>query len=89
MTETPQKIDDVGPAFPPLTSTEAPYGGHSFMNTTGGMSTRMWLAGMAMQGVISDVSSYQTEKDMITKVVKISFIYADAMIAAAQKEQSA
>ena len=85
MTDPQQTIDDGGPAFP--TDSEHQPQSHVFHHE--GMSTRMWHAGMAMQGILPSIPNYQNEHDMIGKVTKISFSYADAMIAAAQKEQSA
>ena len=49
MTETPQKIDDGGPAFPTPTYAETSHQG---------MSTRMWLAA-TMRGVsLQDIRDY-------------------------------
>ena len=77
---TQQKIDDSGPAFPvaePGYATSHP-----------GMSTRMWLAGMAMQGLCSTTldptpAGYE---DAIDRRIAISFDLADAMIAASRKD---
>ena len=82
MTETPQKIDDGGPAFP-MEPGRIP-----------GMSTRMWLAGMAAD---EDVIEFRQlvrvgwNGGMEYKYSRIEarYRYADAMLAAAQKEQPA
>ena len=63
MTDQQQKIDDGGSAFPQVKSTITAFDddglplGSGITGFQSGISTRMWLAGMAMQGVISDVSS--------------------------------
>ena len=79
MTDQQQKIDDGGPAFPTPTYAETSHQG---------MSTRMWLAGMAMRGFLAAVDSAPQDRSP-TLVVKYSLDFADAMIAAERKDQSA
>ena len=88
MTETPQKINDGGPAFP------REGGQHPWCQAEPqeGMSTRMWLAANATD---ADVTSFisETSNDVgahrAAARICARYRYADAMISASRKEQSA
>ena len=95
MTQQKTVYDDGGPAFPVLDYIKpdvvaSPPGKE-------GMSTRMWLAGMAMQGFIERIPIWKTdgrsrpeldhEKYQLALVIsETSFVVADAMIAASRKD---
>lgn len=71
---TPQKIDDGGPAFPNPTWAQ-------------GMSTRMWLAGMAMQGILACEQVHPNIKQTSNEdLAECACEIADAMIAASRKD---
>lgn len=70
-------MNDGGPAFP--TESEVWEG-----NKDGqGMSLRDWFAGMALQGIYSN--KYLTDTFCHAEIAKQSYLAADAMIAAREK----
>ena len=82
-----KKIDDGGPAFP----TAAMYDRHTdeFVEPASrGMSTRMWLAGMAMQAWLECWVRQDTHLDEegAASLAETSFQVADALISASNKE---
>jgi len=78
MNDTQQKIDDGGPAFARL---DGPPVFHRH-----GMSTRMWLAGVATEEDVVDFRFTHTDgsKTEMETRVDARFRYADAMIAASK-----
>ena len=68
-------IDDGGPAFPPHWDPET---------HCSGMSYRRWLAGMALQGIVSSPSFYEAD---MGQVARTAWKLADAVIAAEKPSQ--
>ena len=81
---TTQKIDDGGPAFPNYPVMLGPGGQPTAIPRykASGMSTRTWLAGMAMQGLLSrddiDLDAEQIASD--------SILHADITLAQLSKD---
>ena len=83
MTETPQKIDDGGPAMPTPTYAESRHKG---------MSVRMWLAGRSQipwDGLIDALTRKFPDRDrnftfdeVLEYRAQLRFVDADALIAA-------
>ena len=67
-------VDDGGPAFPVVES-HPDYG----TRVHGGMSYRRWLAGMALQGIVSSPSFDEADRGVIART---AWKLADAVIAA-------
>lgn len=79
MSEAAVKIDDGGRAFPqPETRLGNPmcaeYGPEA-----GGMSIRMWLAGLAMQGIVAELARNNSRPHFDT-VTLLAFEQADSML---------
>jgi len=77
MNTTQQPIDDGGTAFP-----------HTHTSSLGvswqtGMSYRQWLAGMAMQGMLSNPDVSLSTVELLARE---SLTFADAMIAEQKKD---
>lgn len=78
------KINDGGAAFPrPLGSSPTEKAYRSTEQK--GMTYRQWLAGMALQGVVS--SGINTCEELVRADVDVAIRYADALIAELEKEK--
>jgi len=78
MSTTQQPIEDGGTAFP-----SSQYGFVAPDGHTTGMSYRQWLAGMAMQGLVSNPDVPLSDLPL---VARHSLDIADAMIEARKKD---
>ena len=80
--ETKQKIDDGGPAFP---ACDLYYKDEEEIidSASQGMSTRTWLAGMAMQGILA---ANTLDEETFENVADFSVTIADATIAQLNKD---
>jgi hypothetical protein len=77
------KIDDGGPAFPPMAPLE------SWGDPKQGMSLRDWFAGQALAGLLADPNEGpqddETLEDAISRIAEGAYSYADAMLEARAK----
>ena len=71
------KRNDGGPAFPVANNGPSGHGGTVKLHPQAGMSLRMWLAGMAMQGLLG-VSILNIKNP--SETAQVCFDMADAMI---------
>jgi tagatose-1,6-bisphosphate aldolase non-catalytic subunit AgaZ/GatZ len=89
-----EKIGDGGPAFPRTAFEDTPGGGGITLTTSGGMSYRQWLAGLAMQAIVSaaylrmiQVTDHAGHKDWEKTVAEGAVVQADALIAELAKAE--
>ncbi len=76
-------IDNGGDAFPPSIYTHTYGQNEGSQDVAPGMTRRQWLAGLAMQGIVSKTFWDETP----SKLAKMAYSVADAMIAYEKGEQ--
>jgi hypothetical protein len=69
--------NDGGPTFPRIDVIERAENGNSYIHSTNGMSLRDYFAGQALAGLLASTRDYLP----ISGFAKVSYAYADAMIA--------
>lgn len=73
-------LNDKGcdPAFPE--SRIIKFNSGPALTTRGGLTKREWLAGLAMNGLLSTLTIQRDSQSTIEIIVKASYVYADAML---------
>ena len=88
-----EKIDDGGFFNPEISCDEASLSNGGTYTIDGGITRRDWLAGLAMQGMLSNPNYMQglgntvnlSSTGMGELIASVAFDYADAMIAESRK----